>query len=107
MKHSIFLSLIVLVFCLTGFGQTDPKNLPKLTADEIIAKHIASIGKSESIAAIKSRILVGVGEFTSRTQAGKVGGPAQFASDGPKFVLALVFNANNYPYEKLGYDGKD
>ena len=103
MRNLTFLSLFVFTLSLGAFGQ----NFPKLTADEIIAKHLASIGKPEAIAAVKSRIMVGVGEFASRTQAGKVGGPAQFASDGQKFLLALVFNANNYPYEKIGFDGKD
>ena len=103
MRNLTFLSLFVFTLSLAAFGQ----NFPKLTADEIIAKHLASIGKPEAIAAVKSRIMVGVGEFASRTQAGKVGGPAQFASDGQKFLLALVFNANNYPYEKIGFDGKD
>jgi hypothetical protein len=103
MKNLTLVSLFIFAFCFAGFCQ----NLPKLSSDEIISKHLASIGKPEAIAAVKSRIMVGVGEFTSRTQAGKVGGPAQFASDGQKLLLALIFNANNYPFEKLGYDGKE
>jgi len=103
--------LPILVACLFSFAfaqdNKDSKNLPKLTADQIIAKHLASVGDAAAISAVKSRILVGVGEFTARAQGGKVGGPAQLASDGNKFLLALIFNANNYPYEKIGYDGKD
>jgi len=106
MKNSLPL-LLLFVFPAFVLCQSDSKNLPKLSADQIIAKHLASIGEAPAITAVKTRILVGVGEFTSRNQAGKVGGPAQLASDGNKFLLALVFNANNYPYEKIGFDGKD
>ena len=107
MKYSFLILLSLFVFPNLVFCQSDSKSLPKLTADQIIEKHLASIGETSAIAAVKTRILVGVGEFTSRNTAGKVGGPAQLASDGNKFLLALVFNANNYPYEKIGYDGKD
>src|SRR5262245_60529373 len=107
MKNHLILSLVILVFCISALGQTDSKNLPKLTAEEIIAKHVASIGKAESIAAIKSRILVGVGVFTTKQGAGKIGGPAQFATDGQRMVLAVVLNSNDYPFEKMAYDGKD
>jgi hypothetical protein len=86
----------------------DDKKLPKLSADEIVAKHVGSIGPKDKIAAVRTRILTGVGTLTSKIDyAGKMGGPAQFASSGDKLVLAVVFNANDYPFEKVGYDGKD
>jgi hypothetical protein len=107
MKNSFLPLLLLFVFPAFVLCQSDSKNLPKLSADQIIAKHLASIGEAPAITAVKTRILVGIGEFTSRNQPGKVGGPAQLASDGNKFLLALVFNANNYPYEKIGFDGKD
>jgi len=100
----VFLSL----FSVSAFSQkAEDKSYPKLTADEIVSRHLASIGKPEAIAAVKSRIMTGTGTFASKIQPGKVGGPAQFASDGDMVLLAMVFNANNYPYERFAFDGKD
>jgi hypothetical protein len=89
-----------------GLGQKPPTDLPKLSADEIISKHVASIGAPKP-EALTSRVLVGTGEFSSKVRPEKVGGPVQFASAGSKLLLAFIFNANNYPYDKIGFDGKD
>jgi hypothetical protein len=86
----------------------DDKKLPKLSADEIIAKHIESIGPKNKIGTVRTRILTGIGTLTSKINyAGKLGGPAQFASSADKLVLGIVFNSNEYPFEKIGFDGKD
>jgi len=107
MKYPTLL-LVFALFAVNVLSQTNgTKGLPKLTADEIVSRHLSSIGKPESIAAVKSRIMTGTGTFTSKIQPGKVGGPVQFASDGDMVLLAMVFNANNYPFEKFAYDGKD
>jgi len=110
MKFFVGLSL-TLCFCALTFGQQNKadgsKDFPKLSADELIAKHIASIGTAAALSAKHSRVLIGVGTFTSKIYSGKIGGPVQFASDGDKILLALVLNANDYPFDKIGYDGKN
>ena len=104
---SITFSLILLVFCLATFAQkSSDKDFPKLTADEIVSKHLDSIGKQESILAAKPLILAGTGTFSTKMQPGSIGGPAQFASVGDMMLFAMVLNANNYPFEKFAYDGK-
>ena len=106
MKISIYLSLILAVVG-TGFGQSK-NELPKLSAEEIVAKHIAAIGSPDAILAAKNRVFVGQGAIRiGRGGAGSAGGPVQIASDGRRFLLTMVLNATNYPYEKVGYDGKD
>jgi hypothetical protein len=35
-----------------------------------------------------------------------LGGPAQVASQGDQFLIAMLFNSTNYPHEKLAYDGQ-
>lgn len=81
----------------------------KLKAEDVIAKHLASIGTPEARAAIKSAVLVGT--TTARLKLTntpiEIGGPVQFASEGDKVLLAMIFNSSNYSYEKAGYDGKD
>jgi hypothetical protein len=79
-----------------------------MTADVLIQKHLESIGTPQARAAAKSRVLVGQGMLSSKLgYAGRIGGPAQLASEGNDFLLAIIFNSNDYPYEKLAYDGKD
>lgn len=60
------------------------------------------------MAAAKTRIMIG--EVKARLKLSnslrEVSGPAQFASDGNKVLLAMAFNSTNYPYEKTGYDGQ-
>ncbi|HKO98756.1 MAG TPA: hypothetical protein VJU86_17285 [Pyrinomonadaceae bacterium] len=75
--------------------------------EEVVAKHLASIGKPEDIAASKTRVITGQNN-TKLKIAGtirEVSGPAQFASDGQKVLLTMVFNSDNYPYEKIAWDG--
>src|SRR4051812_35661244 len=85
-----------------------PAQKNKITAEEIIEKHLASIGSPAALSAVKSRVMVGQGNLTSKLgYAGNLIGPAQIASDGDKFLLAIVFNSNDYPYEKLAFDGRN
>jgi hypothetical protein len=103
MKKAILLAALLATFSVFASAQKE-----KITAEEIIQKHLASIGTPEAIAAVKSRVMVGQGNLSSRLgYIGGITGPAQLASDGDKFLLAIVFNSNDYPYEKLAYDGKN
>jgi hypothetical protein len=78
----------------------------KMKPEEVIAKHLASIGPADALAAIKSRIMVGNAKAVFRTGAIDISGVSQFASEDDKVVFAMVFKLANYPYEKAGYDGK-
>jgi hypothetical protein len=103
MRNAVFSLLIILVFSSLGFSQKD-----KMTSDELITRHLASIGKPDAIAAAKTRILVGKGVLTSKLgYNGRLTGPAQFVSSDDKMLLAIIFDSNEYPYEKLAFDGKD
>ncbi len=98
---------IIVVFAASSALAQDPK-AAKLTAEELIAKHVASIGTPEAIAASKSRVLVGNGFLSGGVGiAGRIGGPAQFASQDDMLLLVMIFNSNDYAYEKVAYDGKD
>lgn len=108
MKNILLLTIFTLAFCLNSFAQNNKTQKPaKLTAEELVSKHLASIGKAEDLAAIKSRIMVGVGRLGSSIgYSGQISGPAQFASEGDKILFAMIFNANDYPYEKAAFDGE-
>jgi hypothetical protein len=99
--------LILFVFSgAAGAGASNPTE--KMKPEEVVARHLAAIGKPEDLTAAKTRIMTG--QDNARLKLAntlrEVGGPAQFASDGDKVLLAMVFNSSNYPYEKVAYDGQ-
>lgn len=98
-------SILVLLSFAASIGAATPAD--KMKPEELVAKHLASIGTPEALAAAKTRIMVG--EVKARLKVSnsirEVSGPAQFASDGNKVLLAMAFNSSNYPYEKAGFDG--
>lgn len=86
----------------------DKKDGKKLTAAEFLVKHAESVGTPEALAAATSRVMMGTGTLVSKVKsAGTIGGQAQFASQGNMILLAMGFNASDYPYEKAAFDGKD
>jgi hypothetical protein len=104
--ESTVLAMFLVVFSFSG-AAGKPTPAEKMKPEDVLAKHLASIGTPEDVAAAKTRIMVG--EVKARLKLSnslrEVGGPAQFASDGQKVLLAMAFNSTNYPYEKAGYDG--
>jgi len=108
MKNYALLCLLIIGSGLYSFAQKkeDTKDLPKLSADEIINKHLVAVG-TVNLSSMPPRVMVGTGTFSSKVRPETVGGPVQFASAGNRLLLAFVFNANNYPYDKFGFDGKD
>ncbi|HEX8264939.1 MAG TPA: hypothetical protein VF596_05905 [Pyrinomonadaceae bacterium] len=110
MKKIITLTIIVFTLCINSFGQAaTPQKNDKLTAAEVLTKHLASIGTPEAIAKIKSRAMAGNGRLTPlRGLVGKtLTGPVQFASVDDNLLFVMVLNSNEYPYEKVAYNGKD
>jgi hypothetical protein len=108
-KKTIAIFYLSLLLVSAVFTQNTAK-APKLTAEEILAKHLASIGTPEAISAAKSRVFVGTTELYSKLVAipeQQRTGQCQIAFDGDKYVYAAVFLITNYPYEKVAYDGKD
>lgn len=100
-----FLSIIIFALCSFCFAQQKPE---KLTAEEIVAKHLASIGTPGDIAAVTSRVMTGEGKigFTP-TGVEFTSGVAQLASTGDKLIFAMIFEKKDYPYEKVAFDGKE
>jgi len=105
----LFVVTCVLI-SLAGVASSQKSNnkFAKLTVDEVLKKHLESIGSPDDIAAAKNRIFMGSGRFTSKIgYIGQLDATVQMASTGDKVLLALIFNSPDYQYEKFGYDGKD
>ncbi len=80
----------------------------KLTADEVLARHLKSVGTAEDLAAAKTRIVVGNSLFTARSPGtGQNSGLSMLFSEGSKSVIAMTFANPSYPHEKFGYDGEN
>jgi hypothetical protein len=99
--------MILLLSCLSSASEAQAQ---KLKAEEIVAKHLEAMGGSETLHSVTTRIASGtvVATFKTPTTA-ELGGKVVLASEGPKNVMAMMFenSTSNYPHEKIGYDGRD
>jgi outer membrane lipoprotein-sorting protein len=81
-------------------------NGQKLKAEEIIAKHLDSIGTAEKRASLKTFIAVGEVRVEFITQKNQpASGRLVVASDGSKSFLGMSLNDAKYPHEKVIFDG--
>ena len=103
----VSLLLLLSIVCLTGW-KTHAGDKPKLTAEEVVAKHLKSIGSAEDLAAVKTRIAVGTSLFTARSPGtGQNSGLSILFSEANKSVIAMTFANPSYPHEKFGFDGEN
>lgn len=80
----------------------------KLKAEDVVAKHLESIGPQAARDAVESMVAVGNSRavFKVRNDAGAIDGKLAVGSEGNKLLLAMTFPSPEYVGEKLGYDGK-
>lgn len=99
-----FLAVLALVFGL--FAGLQAQN--KLKPEELLAKHLESIGSAEARKATKSIMATGSAKATFRGRgAGLAEGIVVLASQGEKYLVGMKFNNSEYPFEKMGYDGDE
>lgn len=104
LHKSFFAVILALVLCSTAGASLLPED--KLKPEELVTKHLASIGSPEVLANAKSVVAVGDAKAISRTAAVRdIVGVSQIASAGGKVLLAMVFNSTSYPYEKVAFNG--
>jgi hypothetical protein len=103
--RAILMSLAVALFT-QGVSAAPPAQNKKLTPEELIAYHVASIGSAEARAAARSRVAKGDVEMIIRVGgAGNGTGGGTLASTGSKFRMGLRFRSINYPGEDMAFDG--
>jgi len=79
----------------------------KMKPEEVVAKHLESIGTSEARTAVRSRAMVGTSVATFRIKGiSQAQGRVVIASEGVKNLMAMAFATTEYPAEKIGFDGK-
>jgi hypothetical protein len=95
-----------MTLALTGAG-THAKE-QKLKLEELIAKHLASIGTPEALAAAHSRTMTGMAQVIFRVRgAGMLSGKGNVISDGHKYLIGMDFGVVNYPGDDLAFDGEE
>jgi hypothetical protein len=103
-------SSILLSVCLTllpGASAQSPKT-DKIKPEDLVAKHLDSIGTARSRAAVTTRIISGTSQVIIRTTPpGQAVGKAVLASEGVKSLFGLSFPSPVYPREQLGFDGNN
>lgn len=98
---------LLLIFCFLT-GATSQLYAQKLTAEEVVQKHIQSIGSPNDIAAVKTRVIAGTALLTLKSPgSGQNSGLSLMFSEADKTAIAMNFGNPDYPHEKFGYDGKD
>ncbi len=80
----------------------------KMNAEDVVAKHLESIGSAEARSSAHSRVVVGTSRaiFKARNSSGAIDGRAVLGSVSRKVLFGMGFTAPNYPGEKFGFDGK-
>jgi hypothetical protein len=80
----------------------------KMQPEEIVAKHLESIGAAETRASVHSRIAAGTVVATLRAPGtAKFSGQAVMASDGNKNMIGMGFESAGKFEERFGFDGRD
>ncbi len=113
MKNSVsgsnrFAPLVKLAFFLliTCCVPVPASTIEKLKAEDVVQKHLDSIGTPEQRAAAANRVILGTVEFYFRARGtGRTAGNAVLASEGPMSLIGMTFPNLEYPHERLGYDG--
>lgn len=93
----------IAIFLVFNTGETKAQ---KLTAQDVISKHLDSIGSKDLRAQIKNQIIIGETTVNYITQkSGLLPGKIVLVSEGKKNYWGMKFNSPNYPSEKFIFDG--
>jgi hypothetical protein len=101
-----FLALSLLAISHGPAAAVSARAEDKLTAEQVVAKHLEAVGTAETRESIKTRIITGTAAAVFRAPStGRVEGQAVLASQDEKSLLGIAFSNLNYAQEKFGYDG--
>ena len=79
----------------------------KLQIEELLSRHLESVGSASARAAVKNRFAAGTAKFVGRIGAtANVEGTVGMVSLCPKVRYSVKFPDPQYPGEQLAYDGK-
>lgn len=80
----------------------------KLKPEQLIARHLASIGTAEALAGAHSRSIEGKAQVIFRVGGtGLLNGKGYVVSDRLKYIIGMEFGVVNYPADVMAYDGEN
>ena len=80
---------------------------PKLTAADVVSRHLAALGSAEALAGAQTRTATGIGRVVNRLGGyGRAEGSGAVVSQGRKTRIEFGFQSNEYPGEALVCDGE-
>ena len=80
----------------------------KLKPEDIVAKHLDSIGTAEERASVRTRVILGVSKYVRHGPGGgTTEGRVVLASENEKYMFGMKFGLPGYDVESVGFDGKD
>ncbi len=83
-----------------------PAASQKLKPEDVVTRHLESIGALTERTAVRTRIIAGTSKVIFRSPPpGQAVGRAVLASEGEKNLLGMSFPTPVYPREELGFDG--
>ena len=102
------LSLTWLAFAVTTIPLVTSSSfaIDKIKPEEVVARHLESIGTAKARASVTTRIISGNSLVIFRTPPpGQAGGRVVLASEGVKTLIGMRFPSPVYPREELGFNG--
>jgi hypothetical protein len=105
-RNQAAITLIVGMLLIVGSSVSQSSVADKIKPEEVVARHLESIGSAKARAAIITRIVSGTSQVIFRTTpSGQAVGKAVLASQGSKTLVAMSFPSPVYPREQLGFNG--
>ena len=104
MKNFIFKPLILLVVIVLSFVVASAQ---KLTVEQVISKHLESVGTKEKRDSIKNQFILSELRFTLKGSTTPGAGKAVLVSEGNKNLWGFSLNLSEYPQDRFGFDGKE
>ena len=99
-------SLTLFLSALAFISRTTVAKDEKLKPQELVAKHLESIGPAEKRNAVKTRGTAGLVEVVFRVGGnGTLQGKGNILSQGHSLRVGFGFAARDYPGEQIAYDG--
>ncbi len=109
LNHGLKFPLVILclgIILTSGPANSTSSVIEKMTPEELVAKHLESIGSSQARNSLKTRVISGTAQVIFHTApVGQAVGKAVLASEGTKTLLGFSFPTPVYPREHLGFNG--
>jgi hypothetical protein len=103
-----FVSIVAVILLALTSLPPNARAVDKMSPEDVIAKHLESIGSAEARSSAQSRVIVGASHLTFkvRNNTGVIEGRVVLGSVDHKILYAMSFPSPDYPSEKFGFDGK-